>query len=255
MSKSTQYYPDKPLSQVYDELLDIFYDKLLGAPFPAESTEDLTNRLYSYFKGMSMAQIAYVFDQLIEAGYYFDRNFVSTMLRDLSRLFLHKDANNQFYKEIQEDIHTIIIGLRTFVNYSPSWSILKDLEKAPNSSHVMLEERDFFDFHSMRAHKVELKNMKHFKFLELKAAARKAERLLPQLFGCLTIEYNNTVVEMFLDQFSCDLYFSLNHNLFQSVSIPWSEKFGGIDEEVIANFIYYIFDIEDLQIEYTYEYK
>lgn len=253
MSKSTQYYPDKPLSQVYNELLDIFYDELLGPPFPAESTEDLTNRLYSYFKGMSMAQIAYVFDQLIEAGYYFDRGFVSTLLRDLSRLFLHKDANNQFYKEIQEDIHTIIFALITFINYSPDWSILKDLEKAPNSSHVMLEEQDyFFDTHYMRAHKVELKNMKHFKFLELKAAARKTARL-PLLFGCLTIEYNNIVVEMFLDWFSRDLYFSLNNNLFQSVSIPWSEKFGGADEEVIANFIYYIFDIEDLQIEYTYE--
>ena len=95
--------------------------------------------------------------------------------------------------------------------------------------------------------------MKHFKFLELKAAARKTERRLPLLFGCLTIEYNNIVVEMFLDWFSRDLYFSLNNNPFQSVSIPWSEKFGGTDEEVIANFIYYIFDIEDLQIEYTYE--
>ena len=253
MSKSTRYSPDKPLSQVYNELLDIFYDELLDTPSPVESTKDLTNRLYSYFKGMSMAQIAYVFDQLIEAGYYFDRGFVSTALRDLSRLFLHKDANNQFYKEIQEDIHTIIIGLITFVNYSPSWSILKDLEKAPNSSHVMLEEQDyFFDTHYIRAHKVELKNMKHFKFLELKAAARKTARL-PLLFGCLTIEYNNIVVEMFLDWFSRDLYFSLNNNPFQSVSIPWSEKFGGADEEVIANFIYYIFDIEDLQIEYTYE--
>ena len=253
MSKSTQYYPDKPLSQVYNELLDIFYDELLGPPFPAESTEDLTNRLYSYFKDMSIAQIAYIFDQLIEAGYYFDRGFVSTLLRDLSRLFLHKDVNNQFYKEIQEDIHTIIIGLLTLVNYSPDWSILKDLEKAPNSSHAMLEEQDyFFDTYYMRAHKVELKNMKHFKFLELKAVARKAIRL-PLLFGCLTIEYNNTVVEMFLDWFSRDLYFSLNNNPFQSVSIPWSEKFGGADEEVIANFIYYIFDIEDLQIEYTYE--
>lgn len=253
MSKSTQYYPDKPLSQVYNELLDIFYDELLGPPFPVESTKDLTNRLYSYFKGMSMAQITYVFDQLIEAGYYFDKNFVSTMLRDLSRLFLHKDANNQFYKEIQEDIHTIIFALITFINYSPDWSILKDLEKAPNSSHVMLEEQDyFFDTHYMRAHKVELKNMKHFKFLELKAAARKTARL-PLLFGCLTIEYNNIVVEMFLDWFSRDLYFSLNNNPFQSVSVPWSEKFGGADEEVIANFIYYIFDIEDLQIEYTYE--
>lgn len=253
MSKSTQYYPDKPLSQVYNELLDIFYDELLGPPFPVESTKDLTNRLYSYFKGMSMAQIAYVFDQLIEAGYYFDRGFVSTLLRDLSRLFLHKDANNQFYKEIQEDIHTIIFALITFINYSPDWSILKDLEKAPNSSHVMLEEQDyFFDTHYIRAHKVELKNMKHFKFLELKAAARKTVRL-PLLFGCLTIEYNNIVVEMFLDWFSRDLYFSLNNNPFQSVSIPWSEKFGGADEEVIANFIYYIFDIEDLQIEYTYE--
>jgi hypothetical protein len=253
MSKSTQYYPDKPLSQVYDELLGIFYDELLGLPFPAESTKDLTNRLYSYFKGMSIAQIAYIFDQLIEAGYYFDRDFVSTMLRDLSRLFLHKDANNQFYKEIQEDIHTIIFALITFINYSPDWSILKDLEKAPNSSHVPLEEQDyFFDTHYMRAHKVELKNMKHFKFLELKAAARKTARL-PLLFGCLTIEYNNIVVEMFLDWFSRDLYFSLNNNPFQSVSIPWSEKFGGADEEVIANFIYYIFDIEDLQIEYTYE--
>lgn len=253
MSKSTQYYPDKPLSQVYNELLDIFYDELLGPPFPVESTKDLTNRLYSYFKGMSMAQIAYVFDQLIEAGYYFDRGFVSTLLRDLSRLFLHKDANNQFYKEIQEDILTIIFALITFTNYSPDWSILKDLEKAPNSSHVMLEEQDyFFDTHYIRAHKVELKNMKHFKFLELKAAARKTVRL-PLLFGCLTIEYNNIVVEMFLDWFSRDLYFSLNNNPFQSVSIPWSEKFGGADEEVIANFIYYIFDIEDLQIEYTYE--
>ena len=253
MSKSTRYSPDKPLSQVYNELLDIFYDELLDTPSPVESTKDLTNRLYSYFKGMSMAQIAYVFDQLIEAGYYFDRGFVSTALRDLSRLFLHKDANNQFYKEIQEDIHTIIIGLITFVNYSPSWSILKDLEKAPNSSHIMLEEQDyFFDTHYIRAHKVELKNMKHFKFLELKAAARKTARL-PLLFGCLTIEYNNIVVEMFLDWFSRDLYFSLNNNPFQSVSIPWSEKFGGADEEVIANFIYYIFDIEDLQIEYTYE--
>ncbi len=253
MSKSIQYYPDKPLSQVYDELLGIFYDKLLGPPFPVESTKDLTNRLYSYFKGMSIAQIAYTFDQLIEAGYYFDRDFVSTALRDLSRLFLHKDVNNQFYKEIQADIHTIIFALITFINYSPDWSILKDLEKAPNSSHVMLEEQDyFFDTHYIRAHKVELKNMKHFKFLELKAAARKTARL-PLLFGCLTIEYNNIVVEMFLDWFSRDLYFSLNNNPFQSVSIPWSEKFGGADEEVIANFIYYIFDIEDLQIEYTYE--
>jgi hypothetical protein len=254
MSKSIQYYPDKPLSQVYDELLDIFYDELLDTSFPVESTKDLTNKLYSYFKGMSIAQIEYVFDQLIEAGYYFDKDLVSTTLRDLSRLFLHKDVNNQFYKEIQEDIHTIIIGLLTFVNYSPDWSILKDLEKAPNSSYVMLEEQDyFFDTHYIRAHKVELKNMKHFKFLELKAVARKTEIPLPILFGCLTIEYNNTVVEMFLDWFSRDLYFSLNNNPFQSVSIPWSEKFRGADEEVIANFIYYIFDIEDLQIEYTYE--
>lgn len=245
MSKSIRYYPNKPLSQVYDELLDISSS--------VESIKDLPNKLYSYFKGMSIAQIEYVFDQLIEAGYSFDKDTVSTTLRDLSRLFLHKDVNNQFYKEIQEDIHTIIIGLLTLVNYSPDWSILKDLEKAPNSSYVMLEEQDyFFDTHYMRAHKVELKNMKHFKVLELKAAARKAIRL-PLLFGCLTIEYNNTVVEMFLDWFSRDLYFSLNHNPFQSVSIPWSEKFGGADEEVIANFIYYIFDIEDLQIEYTYE--
>lgn len=245
MSKSIRYYPNKPLSQVYDELLDISSS--------IESTKDLPNKLYSYFKGMSIAQIEYVFDQLIEAGYSLNKDTVSTTLRDLSRLFLHKDVNSQFYKEIQEDIHTIIIGLLTFVNYSPDWSILKDLEKAPNSDYIMLEEQDyFFDTYYMRAHKVELKNMKHFKFLELKAAARKAIRL-PLLFGCLTIEYNNTVVEMFLDWFSRDLYFSLNHNPFQSVSIPWSEKFGGADEEVIANFIYYIFDIEDLQIEYTYE--